>query len=403
MTNRLMKLALLPLFAFLVLSIIIYCNFAERELCKVQAQNERQASVGEIDYDNFATALNDVKSGETIYCYVDYSSDFTIPQGVIFNGGTQEFSGYVTNNGTIENGKFTKESSGATNEEEDFSGFDDLLNGGTEKKFGVINNGTINNGVYLSRIENNGIINNGTFNNDLTNNQNAKVLGGIYYGTITNLGSFDGGETINQFNNDGLVNGGKISTIENNQNGIINGGAFTSFIKNYGTINNLKNGDIVLEDWCNVVNNGTVVCNFHLRIKANQYVCNCRLCAKTRHIVVLDEYVEPTCTQTGLTEGYHCSACQEVFAEQEIIDELGHTYITKHNDGEHWEYCHCGDIVNKTKHIDLNDDKVCDDCGYKFQLPALAVAGIVIGSTVVTSGIAFLVYWFVIRKRKKHF
>ena len=44
------------------------------------------------------------------------------------------------------------------------------------------------------------------------------------------------------------------------------------------------------------------------------------------HVVVIDNRVEPTCTQIGLTEGRYCERCGEVFAEQEIIDALGHNY-----------------------------------------------------------------------------
>ncbi len=46
--------------------------------------------------------------------------------------------------------------------------------------------------------------------------------------------------------------------------------------------------------------------------------------------------VAPTCTETGLTEGSHCSGCNEIYVEQEIIDALGHT--------------------------DDNDDGICDTC-----------------------------------------
>ncbi len=46
----------------------------------------------------------------------------------------------------------------------------------------------------------------------------------------------------------------------------------------------------------------------------------------TGHTVVVDEAVEPTCTETGLTEGSHCSVCNEVLVSQEVIPATGHTY-----------------------------------------------------------------------------
>ena len=43
------------------------------------------------------------------------------------------------------------------------------------------------------------------------------------------------------------------------------------------------------------------------------------------HTVVTDPAKEPSCTQTGLTEGGHCSVCGKVLREQEVIPMLPHT------------------------------------------------------------------------------
>lgn len=44
------------------------------------------------------------------------------------------------------------------------------------------------------------------------------------------------------------------------------------------------------------------------------------------HTEVTDAAVEPTCTDTGKTEGKHCSVCNKVIVEQTTIEKLGHDW-----------------------------------------------------------------------------
>lgn len=45
------------------------------------------------------------------------------------------------------------------------------------------------------------------------------------------------------------------------------------------------------------------------------------------HTPVTDAAVEPTCTETGLTQGSHCSACHEVIVAQKVVSATGHNYV----------------------------------------------------------------------------
>ncbi len=44
------------------------------------------------------------------------------------------------------------------------------------------------------------------------------------------------------------------------------------------------------------------------------------------HTEVIDAAVAPTCTETGLTEGKHCSVCGEVLVAQTVVEAKGHRY-----------------------------------------------------------------------------
>ena len=45
------------------------------------------------------------------------------------------------------------------------------------------------------------------------------------------------------------------------------------------------------------------------------------------HTEVADERTEPNCVNTGLTEGAHCSVCEEILVKQDTIDALGHNHV----------------------------------------------------------------------------
>ncbi|MCI7334257.1 MAG: hypothetical protein MSH34_04950, partial [Oscillospiraceae bacterium] len=62
-----------------------------------------------------------------------------------------------------------------------------------------------------------------------------------------------------------------------------------------------------------------------------------RTIEKAAHKIVIDTSVTPTCTETGVTEGQHCSVCGEILVEQQTIAATGHN--------------------------DINSDGICDSCG----------------------------------------
>ena len=109
---------------------------------------------------------------------------------------------------------------------------------------------------------------------------------------------------------------------------------------------------------------------------------DCTLCdeqetasiSMTEHTVVVDQAVAPTCTETGLTEGSHCSECDKVFVAQQEIAKADHMY-----DDDYDESCNSCDHIRDVEclHVETvtisgykatctvpgkTDGKRCKDC-----------------------------------------
>ncbi|MDE7087416.1 MAG: hypothetical protein K2O67_04405, partial [Clostridia bacterium] len=61
------------------------------------------------------------------------------------------------------------------------------------------------------------------------------------------------------------------------------------------------------------------------------------------HVEEVDEAKEPTCTETGLTEGKHCSVCNHVIVAQTVVPAKGHTPGTDATCTEPQKCTVCGD------------------------------------------------------------
>ena len=98
------------------------------------------------------------------------------------------------------------------------------------------------------------------------------------------------------------------------------------------------------------------------------------------HVEVVDEAVDPTCTETGLTEGLHCKICGETFVAQQEVPALQHNIVideavsasctdTGLTEGSHCTRCNdatvAQTVVEKLPHTYDNDaDNECNVCGF---------------------------------------
>ncbi|MBE6573331.1 MAG: hypothetical protein E7652_02940 [Ruminococcaceae bacterium] len=113
------------------------------------------------------------------------------------------------------------------------------------------------------------------------------------------------------------------------------------------------------------------------------YVCHCGntyisdYVNALGHTIVIDESVEPTCTETGLTEGNHCSVCGTVLLVQYVIPSLGHTEVvdeavapdcvnTGLTEGKHCSVCNevlvAQNVIDSLGHTEVIDAAVEPNC-----------------------------------------
>ncbi|MBE6768072.1 MAG: hypothetical protein E7549_04080 [Ruminococcaceae bacterium] len=95
------------------------------------------------------------------------------------------------------------------------------------------------------------------------------------------------------------------------------------------------------------------------------------------HTSVTDSGKVPTCTETGLTEGAHCAVCGVVLTAQEVIDALGHSEVidaakaptcteTGLTEGKHCATCGevlvAQEVVAALGHSEVIDEAVAPTC-----------------------------------------
>lgn len=87
------------------------------------------------------------------------------------------------------------------------------------------------------------------------------------------------------------------------------------------------------------------------------------------HTVVVDAAVPATCTESGLSEGKHCSVCHAVLEEQTVIPATGHVFdawIKEPGTNMHYAICKVDNyrLTEECEYLKIVHEPTCSDPGY---------------------------------------